>query len=359
MLPLNVPFLPEESYIHSLRELESQINSVHFSLYSSSLSDARVQLEQISLDSLIEQLLKLPRPKKYLLANGLIQTKETYTANERLQQLIGQLERLIDADVLDGLIFGDSYLLTVLGDISPTLAGKIEAVPSINFTIDNPGKLNSLMDLITSCDFRLPTKIALDRSLNRQPADLVVLSKEIRRRWPGVKIELLANEGCLSHCPYRSTHEAFIALANSAAGADGGVDTYKLNKELACQRHFQENPQRILASPFIRPEDVHRYEETADLIKLCGRTLGPAFLEKVVHAYAQGKYEGNMLELLDASHWLSQCYHLANEDFPEEFFTRLSACDLDCHSCDYCTTLFQRIAQKKKLQLIDYRRSTC
>lgn len=357
MLPLNVPFLPEHSYPNFLQELGSQVYSVHFSLYSSTLNDARVQMEQIPQAFLIEQLQQLSGPKKYLLANGLIQPKETYTANGRLHQLCGQLEKLIDGGVLDGLIFGDSYLLTILGDTAPSLAGRLEAVPSVNFSIDNPAKLNSLMELIDACGFRRPGKIAVDRSLNRRPDDLAALSEEIRRRWPGVKIELLANEGCLSHCPFRTTHEAFIAVANSVSGADSRIDTHMLNKELACQRHFLENPQRILASPFIRPEDMHSYEGMADLIKLCGRTLGPEFLKKTVHAYTTGRYEGNFLELLDASHWLSERYHLANEQFPQEFLAQLSSCDQDCHTCDYCRRLFECHAQKKQWKLADYRSS--
>ena len=48
------------------------------------------------------------------------------------------------------------------------------------------------------------------------------------------------------------------------------IDTYRLNRDLACIRVLEREPERIFASPFIRPEDTGRYGESADIIKVCG-----------------------------------------------------------------------------------------
>ncbi len=355
MLPLNVPFLPEASYIRFLNDLGPRLHAVHFSLHDPVLCDARVRLAPASLHTIIDSLGRLPGPKKYLLANGRFQPTGTYTGPVGLSGLTRRLEKLLDAGVLDGLIFADSYLLTVLGDTAPAIVTRLEAVPSVNFSIDSIGKLKVLMDLVSASGFRLPGKITVDRDLNRRPAELASLSTAIRRRWPTVKIELLANEGCLIHCPFRFTHEALIAATNNAAYADGQFDTQRLNRDLACQRQLTQFPHRILASPFIRPEDVCRYEGSTDLIKVCGRTLGAGFLERAVEAYAQGRYHDNLLDLLDAAHWMADRWNIPNDDIPEDFLDVLSTCEQDCTGCNYCRTYFDHHVRFQQLQLPDWR----
>ncbi len=213
------------------------------------------------------------------------------------------------------------------------------------------------MDLVLASGFRLPGKITVDRDLNRLPAKLASLSIAIRRRWPMLKIELLANEGCLIHCPFRSTHEALIAATNNAIRSDSHFDTQRLNRDLACQRQLTQFPHRILASPFIRPEDVCRYAGSADLIKVCGRTLGVGFLERSVEAYGQCRYRGNLLDLLDAAHWMSDRWNIPNGDIPEDFLDVLSTCEQDCAGCHFCRTHFDHHVRSKSLQLQDWRNS--
>lgn len=357
MLPLNVPFLPEASYIRFLNDLGPHIHAVHFSLHDPVLCDARVRLEQTSLQTIIDLLVRLPGPKKYLLANGRFQPTGTYNGPVGLSGLIERLERLLDAGVFDGLIFTDSYLLTALGDTAPAIVTRLEAVPSVNFNIDSMGKLIVLMDLVLASGFRLPGKITVDRDLNRRPAKLASLSIAIRRCWSMLKIEFLANEGCLIHCPFRSTHEALIAATNNAIRSDSHFDTQRLNRDLACQRQLTQFPHRILASPFIRPEDVCRYAGSADLIKVCGRTLGAGFLERSVEAYGQCRYRGNLLDLLDAAHWMSDRWNIPNGDIPEDFLDVLSTCEQDCAGCHFCRTHFDHHVRSKSLQLQDWRNS--
>ena len=340
MLPLDVPFLPDDSYVRFLEKLGSQIHAVHFGLYDPSLCDARVRLRRLSLQDLAVHLDRLPGPKKYLLANGRFQPADLYRGEKPMRRIIEGLEQLSGAGLLDGIIFADSYLLTALADAATELAGRLEAVPSINFGIDSVGKLESLLEMISASGFRAPGKIPLDRSLNRRPGKLAVISQEIRRRWPAMKIELLANEGCLPHCPYRSTHEALIAAANLGMG----IDTHRLNRDLACIRVLEREPHRIFASPFIRPEDAGRYGQSADIIKVCGRTLGPGFLARSVGAYAAGVFRGNLLDLLDAAHWMAGRWEIDNGVLPDDFASVLSAVQpLDAA----CRALWQRHARLK------------
>lgn len=351
MLPLNVPFLPEADYVQFLAGLGPRLHAVHFSLYDSALCDARVRMQTMRVETLADALGRLPGPRKYLLANGRFHPSDIYQEAGGLPRLIRRLEILLDAGVLDGLIFADSYLLTALGDAAPAVATRLEAVPSVNFIIDGEEKLAVLLELVATAGFRPPGKISLDRALNRRPEALSALAESIRCRWPEVKIELLANEGCLSHCPFRSTHEALIAAVNGGLA----VDTHRLNRDLACFRILNREPYRILASPFIRPEEVAHYKGMAQMVKVCGRTLGVAFLMRVVGAYVSGRYEGNLFDLLDASHWMAERWKLPNGELPGDLLTRLSGCGQHCGACTTCEQIFGRHARLRPLGLRDLR----
>ena len=255
MLAFNVPFIPDRGYVQFLSGLENRLYAVHFSLYDLALCDARIRFETLDVKTLIKHLKRVPTPKKYLLANGRFHAPEQYGSPHRLRDLLQRIDALQTEGVLDGVIFSDAYLLFALSDGAPDSVSHLEAVPSINFMIDSAGKLDSILQIIEQSRFRMPGKITVDRSLNRRPRALSELSESVRKRLPNIKIELLANEGCLSQCPFRASHEALIAAANAGLG----VDTLRLNRDLGCMRTLSDSPHRILSSPFIRPEDLGRY----------------------------------------------------------------------------------------------------
>ena len=346
---LNAPFIPDPQYAAFLSGLGQQIFAVHFSLYNPQLGDARIRLQTVDIQALARLLQTLPGPKKYLLANGRFHPTQSYD-QAGVHALRQPLEMLLAAGVADGLIFSDPYLLMALSDAAPDLAGSLEAVPSVNFAIDSLQKLAAVLDLIRQSRFRMPQKICLDRGLNRRPQALAELVAAARPRWPETKFEVLVNEGCLPHCPFRPTHEALIASTNSGFG----IDSLRLNRDLGCMRMLSESPYRIFASPFIRPEDMSRCDGAVDIFKISGRTLGRPFLMQTVGAYSAQRYDGNLLDLLDASHWMAAKWEIPNPQLPEDLFERLTGCGQLRRDCTYCRDLFQRLARPRPLVLPDF-----
>jgi collagenase-like PrtC family protease len=254
---------------------------------------------------------------------------------------------MIDAGVVHGIVFTDPYYLQALSDAGPDVAARLEAVPSINHMLDSFDRVASLMDFIASTRFALPRTIILDRSLNRRMEALAELASRCRERFPGVKIELLANEGCLDHCPFKLTHDCHISLVNMGAI----LDTHAINRELGCMRTLQRSPALLFKSPFIRPEDVNVYEPIVDVLKICGRTLGSPFLTKVLNAYLNRGFAGNLIELMDAMEPAAQWLYVSNEDLPRDFHQRLSTCTRDCRSCTHCEELFRTCAWPREVNI--------
>ena len=82
---------------------------------------------------------------------------------------------------------------------------------------------------------------------------------------------------------------------------------------MTCAEKLLSNPVEILKSAFIRPEDIHYYEEAGvDNIKLVERSMTTDALARIVKAYTERSYDGNMMDLI---HGLSKYIIYNNKKF--------------------------------------------
>jgi collagenase-like PrtC family protease len=156
----------------------------------------------------------------------------------------------------------------------------------------------------------------------------------------------------LFECPFKLTHDAHIALANATPAANR---TGELNRLFGCRRVVERDPWLVFKSPFIRPEDVDRYQYTADAIKICGRTLGPDFLIRAFDAYLDRRFEGNLLELFDSLDYLAERLEIPNTRLPADFYDRTAHCDKMCRACGWCRDLLDRTGRFVEPRLADFR----
>lgn len=347
---LDVPFIAHRPYAEFLRGLGNRIAAVHFGLPLSAALDSRnlPRKEEAELNDL---LALLPGPRKHALLNSRFYSPRHYATPEMLAPILAALRTLRNRGNLHGIVFTDHYLLQALGRADPELGGQLEAIPSVNTMLDSFDKIGAHLELIATTPFRMPTQLVLDRALNRDLPRLAAVCRDCRRAFPAIRLSLLANEGCLAQCPFKPAHDAHIALANMNGQAGIGL----LNSALGCIDYLAAHPARLFKSPFIRPEDLKHYAGTVDQIKLCGRTLGPAFLTRVVTAYAAGQYDGNLLDLFDTMAWLGQRLAVPNDALPADFFATVTTCTRECRECGYCDRLYSAIARPPPLSLPDLR----
>jgi collagenase-like PrtC family protease len=112
----------------------------------------------------------------------------------------------------------------------------------------------------------------------------------LKERAPHIQLELLLNESCLHGCASRNAHYARLADASR-----GYVEGFQQNCNIP---KFQE-PSLILSADWIRPEDMGYYESLGiRRLKIAGREMSSQWLDRTVSAYVNGRYDGNLIDLL-------------------------------------------------------------
>ena len=339
---LDVPFLPEEVYVDFLNRSGGSVDSVYFSLPGEQHFDNR---SHGCVDKTPEHSVSLLRQlsaghKRYLLLNNRFYGPALLTDQRQLRALIADIEQCVQQGVVNGIVYCDQYLLQALSNEAPDLAAVLEAVPGLNTMLDSQGKIEAHLAYIGETRFRAPGRLLLDRALNRNLNKLAEISTWCRQAMPDMRLEVVGNEGCLPWCPYRSAHDAYIALDNCSSTKTSEA----INEQLGCRQLLKKQPYRILQSPFIRPEDIDSYLYDIDIIKISGRNLTSADLIRVITAYIERHWNGNLLELLDSSHWLAQELYVENSALSFDFANMLSVCNNRCETCRFCMELFQSIS---------------
>jgi hypothetical protein len=351
-MKLSVPYIPNKEYTIFIKNKSLNIESVFFSLHSGPVLDSRMRFKTTDLHGLSKGLGQLEFVKKYCLLNSRFIHPDLYNDPGFLNQTLDKLEFLATHSNIDGIVFSDAYFLNAMSATKRDIISCLEAVPGINMMIDSAEKAFSILEIIEQTRFKLPGKIVLDRSLNRKLKPLKSTVNKIKQRYKNITIELLANEGCIYHCPFKLTHDSQISFSNLRLTRD---KTFQTNTDLGCHAYFFKTPERFFKSPFIRPEDVDKYTKIADTIKLCGRTLGLNFLYTCIRAYGEKSYDGNLFDLMDATHWLSELFYIENKKLDPDFLNQVTTCTKECKICNICPALFLKTAIKKPMTIKLYK----
>jgi len=106
---------------------------------------------------------------------------------------------------------------------------------------------------------------------------------------------LIANEDCLFHCPNYFYHANIAAHASQNTLGDYFLDYCRIG----CRLKKISEPVNFIRSSWIRPEDVHCYEEVGvDILKIIDRGMTTEAISLIVNAYTNNRYDGNLLDLL-------------------------------------------------------------
>ena len=98
----------------------------------------------------------------------------------------------------------------------------------------------------------------------------------------------------------------------------------------------------LLENTWVRPEDIHKYEELFDTVKLATRMHSLPGM--VIDAYARGRFIGNLLDLFEPGFGVAlRPFIINNSAFPDDWFKRTTECDKECHKCGYCKGVLEGV----------------
>jgi collagenase-like PrtC family protease len=148
--------------------------------------------------------------------------------------------------------------------------------------------------------------LALDTHvLNR---DLLTI-RQIAAACGPAEVELPVNIGCLLRCPLARIHAA--RLAHSSRRGTQPVDSCVV----WCRGEKRRDPVNLIRADFIRPEDLGLYRDLGVCrFKVVDRSCSTDALVERVSAYREGRWDGDLLELLGPQGAPPRCRRLPVAD---------------------------------------------
>ena len=246
------------------------------------------------------------------------------------------------SEVLRGKIFSIIDFLSdngvrpdVVTTASPAIAymikqnyADIELKASVNMKISTVKGMQYVAHLFDS--------YCVDKECNRN----LELLKELKA-WAtqnGKKITILANSGCMRNCSGQIFHDNMVAHESEIA-KQKNIDFMPY----MCWNYLKnkENFVSVLQNTWIRPEDIHHYENLTDSIKLATRSHQLPGM--VIGAYARRMYSGNLLDLFEPGFAPAfMPYVIDSSKIPDNFWERTTKCNKKCESCTYCNEVLNK-----------------
>lgn len=206
----------------------------------------------------------------------------------------------------------------------------IEVRASVNIRIGNVKNMEQVSDLFDS--------FMIQREYNRNIERIEEIKNWCEKN--GKKLSILVNSGCIDFCSVQLFHDNVISheveiytKANITEEIPGSCWTFYKDRK---------NWKYILTNSWIRPEDIHYYEKYFDVVKLATR-INPD-PERIIKAYYNEKYEGNLLDLFEPSHTkIFLPYIIDNSKFPPDWFEKTTSCKKKCENCSYCDEILKKV----------------
>jgi len=317
----------------------AKINDIYFSL---DLPSARnINLNSEEKEELKKIKKEFPDIKLHLIFNPNVVSNDFYF-EENLNKFIETIldikkEYKIDLITINNTILLKSfYLREILKELN------IDIKNSVNNNVDTLEKVK-----IFHKDFQI-NNIILDRSLNRNEDELLKIIN-YKKENPEIKLTLLLNEGCLPNCQYKQFCDNMISQYHKNTPEEVQHLTL-LHDELTCTADFKNNPELALKSPFISPLYIEYYRKLGiDYFKIAGRGKEKWILENIINFYLKESgglgHSQNFGFNLFFSTYRPKGYRNIDFNMLEEFnyFENTKNCKLQCHSCDYCDTIFEKL----------------
>jgi len=216
---------------------------------------------------------------------------------------------LINAPCLDNLEQTEEGKKQLLGFVGQLVDVGVDSVSIANLALVSLVRRNFPQLAIRGSVLSWPTNLSrlkYQESLGVDP--LIIPYSEFNRDFKMLAkirsgcscgMQLFVNVSCIYNCHYLAEHACSVGhasqLAHSTARPSCFFDFYLWQ----CTRRRLLHPELFLTSRWIRPEDLHIYEDLGfEEFKIIDRSRSTAWLLRAAKAYADRCYQGNLLDIL-------------------------------------------------------------
>lgn len=264
-------------------------------------------------------------------------------------RLKGEVEKLVNLGI-DGVIVATPLLLQYIK----------REYPELEVSVSSFARITNIREFENYIDLGADT-IIMHEDNNRNFKLLESVVRLARER--GVDVEIILNNSCLWGCPYRRHHDVETGELSRETSPKGVWFEYPL---LFCATDVRNDFANIIRMRWVRPEDLHYYERIGiDRFKIASRNKKTEWIIRVIKAYSEKKYEGNLLDIVSYPQGRATPSALAklgaeeareyeiltkvyvdNTKFPPKWleFFMTNPCEVrSCQECRYCDTIAEKV----------------
>lgn len=164
--------------------------------------------------------------------------------------------------------------------------------PDLSLTVSSMADVDSVSKAKFWEDLGAKSIIFPSHKVNRDFNLIKLLRRSLK-----CKMQLIANNGCICNCLNYGDHSVSDAhLLQEWHQPERDFFDYRL---VNCRLKMLKDPANLIRSDWIRPEDISLYQGLGiDSIKLLGEGIAQDKGVKIIKAYLDREYQGNLLDLL-------------------------------------------------------------
>ena len=183
----------------------------------------------------------------------------------------------------------------------------------------------------------------------------IVIPHELNRNLPKLKtfvenskceLEVILNLACFHYCARGDCHSMYTGHYVGEMRKQSFGDYYTN----WCYRHKVNNPGSFLSQDWIRPEDIHRYEDIGiKYFKVAGRATSTSWIIRTANAYLNRSYEGNLCDLVTSYYPFTDRFKGDKKffSFPNKklgkYMDTLYSCQHNCNTCHNCESMEKQV----------------
>ena len=214
----------------------------------------------------------------YLLNSSAMGNVE-YTTNG--QRNMEELLEWLDQIGVGTITVANVYLLRLVKSRHPRIKVRVS---SHRYT-DSPRKVRFWVE--NGADFIVVSEVNIHREFR--------ILEAMQKAAGSIELQLIVNNWCRLDCAIAGNHAAGLSSASQQGGNGFPLDYCSL----ICNCIRLREPANYLRANWIRPEDIHLYEELGfQNFKIVERNTPTQILLERVKAYSERHYDGNLLDLV-------------------------------------------------------------